>query len=352
MLDIEDETGRIGYGEAAPLRGFGTETLDACRAALAACCARLRGSTLDETGWAEQASGGDALRALRPAAPLPDEAVAARHALESALLDLLAQRAGLALATLFTPHPAAAVEVNATLGASDPAEAARQARAAVAAGFGTLKLKVGVGGLAADVARVQAVRAAAGDASRLRVDANGAWSERDAAKALDALAHLGVEYVEQPLPPADVAAMARLRKISPIAVAADEAVVSGQAARRLIAEGAADVLVLKPMVLGGLWPALTVARLARAQGVRTVLTTALEGAYGRTAALHAAAAWAAQDKAPLASGLATGGLLAEDLVAQPPQARQGRMSCPTGPGLGLGPPQPGRLHAAGAQDAT
>ena len=356
LLDIEDETGRIGYGEAAPLLGFGTETMAACRGLLAACCARLTGATLDEADWPELAMEGDALRALRPAADLPDAAPAAGHALETALLDLLAQRAGHALAATLTPRPAGEVAVNATLGATDPDEAARQARTAAAAGFGTLKIKAGVGGLDADLARVRAVRNAVGHALHLRVDVNGAWTERGAAKALDALALLGVEYLEQPLPPVDVAAMARLRKISPIAIAADEGVVSGQAARRLIEQGAADVLVLKPMVLGGLWPTLCVARLARTHGVRVVLTTALDGAYGRTAALHAAAAWAAEEAAtnmaPLAGGLATGGLLAEDLVLHPPQPRQGRMSCPAGPGLGLGPPQAARLQAFGAAEAT
>jgi L-alanine-DL-glutamate epimerase-like enolase superfamily enzyme len=229
--------------------------------------------------------------------------------------------------------------VNATLGASAPDEAARQAGEQVAQGFTTLKIKVGVGGDDADAARVAAVRAAAGPAVRLRIDANGAWEEARALRMLRRLAPLGVEYAEQPVPATEIDTMARLCAASPVPIAADEMVTTEASALAALRAHAAQVLVLKPMALGGLIAALRVAHRAFAEAVPVVLTTMLEGVFARMAALHAAAALPALADGRVtlpACGLATGHLLAEDLVAQPPLPHQGIFAVPALPGLGIG----------------
>ena len=86
--------------------------------------------------------------------------------------------------------------VNATIGAADRAGAAAAAAGARAAGFGCVKLKVGVGD---DAGRVAAVRAALGPDVRLRLDANGAWSVEEAVRTIEALAPAGLELVEEPV---------------------------------------------------------------------------------------------------------------------------------------------------------
>jgi hypothetical protein len=68
--------------------------------------------------------------------------------------------------------------------------------AAVAAGFGCVKLKVGVGD---DAGRVAAVRAALGPAPALRLDANGAWTVEEAVRTIEVLAPAGLELVEEPV---------------------------------------------------------------------------------------------------------------------------------------------------------
>lgn len=329
---VGDGEGRWGVGEAAPLQGFGMETLEECAAALSAWQAALPGTEvpLPPAGSPELAAGLGIL-------PDQPQRPAARHGLECALLDLVSRALGLPLARWLHPGAAAQVPVNATLAALSPDDAAREAQAALRQGFGTLKLKVAVAGDEADVERVAAVRQAAGPAARLRVDANGGWSEAQAARMLARLAPYELEYVEQPVPARELPALARLAAGSPIPIAADEAAATEAGAMAVLRLRAARVLVLKPMALGGPLPTLRIARAAAALGLPVVLTTMLEGAYGRTAALHAAAALPAL--APglpvLACGLATGGLLAEDLVAGAPQPAQGALAVPTGPGLGL-----------------
>jgi L-alanine-DL-glutamate epimerase-like enolase superfamily enzyme len=242
------------------------------------------------------------------------------------------------------------VKVNATLGADDPAEAARQAATAVAAGFRTLKVKVG-GPRAADRARLVAVRQEVGPEVALRADANGAWCWREAEARIRELLPLGLEYLEQPLPvgttPSEqadgLATMACLRRLGmPLAV--DELLcIDGAAEAAVAASGGpcpspADVFVLKPQLLGGLRRSIEIARLARGAGIDVVVTSALDGVVGRMGALHLAVALGVRR----ACGLATGDLLTSDF-ADGPVARGGRMRPPTEPGLGVAPSPYGGL---------
>jgi o-succinylbenzoate synthase len=309
------------------------ESLEDCAMTLSNWQVSLRGAhaVLPSAVSASLESG---LGVIPPHAHRP----AAQHGLECALLDLAAQAAGIPLARWLHPAAATAVPVNATLGATSPVEAAAQAAACCKDGFATLKLKVGVGGDDADHARVAAVRAAVGPTVKFRVDANEGWSESQALVILRRLAPLDIEYCEQPVPAADLAALARLSAASPIPIAADEAAANESAAAAVLRERAAHVLILKPMALGGVVATLRMARQAFAQGIPVVVTTMLEGVYGRTAALHVAAALAAlaQGRVPMpACGLATGHLLAEDLVEAPPLPGGGVLRIPTGAGLGI-----------------
>jgi o-succinylbenzoate synthase len=331
---VADTAGRWGVGEAAPLPGFGMERLEECAAALEAGRGALTGRAIAlPRSWSPRLQPGFGI--------LPDADLrpAARHGLECALLDLATQQAGIPLSRWFHPLAATQVPVNATVGAAAPEEAARQAEEQVARGFTTLKIKVGVGGDAADAARLAAVRAAAGPAVRLRIDANEAWDEAQALRMLRRLAPLGVEYAEQPVPATEIDAMARLSAASPVPIAADEMVTTEARALAVLRARAAHVLVLKPMALGGLIAALRVAHRALAGGVPVVLTTMLEGVYARMAAVHAAAALPALAAGRVvlpACGLATGHLLREDLVALPPLPQRGSFAVPAAPGLGIG----------------
>jgi o-succinylbenzoate synthase len=329
---VRDNTGCWGAGEAAPLQGFGMESLEECAAALSAWEAALPGKEIPlPSEWSPQ------LPAVLGIIPDRTHCPAARHGLECALVDLVSQAHGMPLARWLHPGAATTVSVNATLIAVSPEEAAREAEAAVRQGFGTLKLKAAVAGDDADVRRVAAVRRTVDAAVRLRVDANGGWSEQQARRMLERLAPYGIEYLEQPVPAQNLPALARLAADSPVPIAADEAVSTEAGALEVLRLRAARVLVLKPMALGGLLATLRIVRQASAAGIPAVLTTMLEGAYGRTAALHAAAALPAL--APgvpvLACGLATGDLLAQDLVAAAPRPVQGALAVPAAPGLGL-----------------
>lgn len=350
LVRLATRDGAFGLGEAAPLPGHGGEPLDAVLPALRVLASALRevvGDVIGGDGIPETPAAWRAvmsrLRALAPAAP------AACAAVDLALADLAARRAGLPLARWLSADARGSVEVNATIGADDPAVTADRARAAVAAGYRTLKLKVLGDDDQADLARVAGVRRAAGDGVRLRLDVNGAWDERRAIALLSALSPYVIEYVEQPVPARDAAvdipSLARVRAASPVPIAADEALLLPGGIESVIAARAADVLILKPALMGGLarvWDiAADLRGKAEAEGARSahgadappdiVITTALDSAIGRLGALHLAAALPGLTRA---CGLATGGLLAEDVAATPDVLR-GEMMPWDAPGLGV-----------------
>ena len=322
VLRVRFSDGIEGLGEAAPLPGFGGEPLGQSWRTLETLATRLRGAQLDTDG-------------LEAVAGALIHAPAARAALEVAALDAAGQRCGQSVAERLADEPAGSVAVNALLDAETPSALAAQARARRAQGFATLKLKVGGRLLARDGERVRAVRDAVGPAVAIRLDANGAWSEAEAARALECFEAAQPELVEEPLVAATPEAWARLRRRSATRLAADESLRCEADAARLLEAGAVDVLVLKPAWLGGLRGCLRIASRAASEGIVCAVTSALDSAIGRAAALHLAAAL----DGPLASGLATGDRLASDL-ARLPEAVAGRMALPAAAGLGLEMPAP------------
>jgi o-succinylbenzoate synthase len=208
-----------------------------------------------------------------------------------------------------------------------------EAERAVARGFSTLKLKVGADAPSLDRARLAAVHEAVGDEAELRIDANGAWSPARAIEILRDLDSLDLELAEQPVPADDIAGMARVRAAVLVPIAADESLSDFARAARLLEARAADAFVLKPAALGGLRAAAMLAQRARAAGVRVLVTSSIDGAIARAAAL--ALAESLPDPLP-ACGLATGELLAGDLAAGP-EPKDGYIDLAESPGLGVVP---------------
>ncbi|WP_435066972.1 o-succinylbenzoate synthase [Haloplanus sp. C73] len=312
-----DADGVRGVGEATPLPGW-TESLDDCRAAL---------DRIDPDATLLDGPPTDPLSAAPGVADALADAPAARHAVESAALDARGRRDGDALASLFADAPADRVPVNATIGDGAVDETVSATKTAVADGFDCLKVKVGVGELDRDVARLRAVREAVGDGVAIRADANGAWDRETASEAVAELAALDLAYLEQPLARTDLAGHAALRGRG-VPIALDETLATAGVGAILDAD-AADVLVLKPMALGGPARTLAVAERVRAAGVDPVVTTTIDAAPARTAAVHVAAA--IPDVRPC--GLATASALATDLCPDPVPVVGGAIAVPDGPGV-------------------
>lgn len=192
------------------------------------------------------------------------------------------------------------------------AEIARQlGQSAEQAGYRTIKVKVaGVGSsLAADVARVEAVRQAF--TGRIRVDANAAWTVEEAVDAIPVLRSTAgeLEYVEQPCP--ELSELAQVRRLTGVPVAADESIRRADDPLLAARAAAADVLVVKAAPLGGVRRAL---RVVTASALPVVVSSALDTAVGLAAGLALALSvpHLAGD-----CGLGTGDLFAADVSRTP-----------------------------------
>ena len=309
LLVLQDDEGRRGLGESAPLTSYDGVTIEDALAALEDCRPVLSESDgTDHTAL---------LAECRRRAVLP-QAVAA---IDLALWDLAGRRAEQPVWRLLGALEAPSVEVNHTLAATDRAGAANEAAQARAQGFRCLKAKVGLGD---DAGRLAAVRAAAGPGMALRLDGNGAWSVTEAQAALRALAPVGIELCEEPTHGLDE--IAQLSGLTAVPLALDESASAPAALDRRVC----TAVGLKLSRFGGVSGLIEAATSARTSGYEVYLTSTLDGPLGIAAALHAAA-FIRPDRP---CGLATLGLFRDRPDPLPPQA--GRIAVPPGPGLGEG----------------
>jgi L-Ala-D/L-Glu epimerase len=228
----------------------------------------------------------DALRALdvhaaRQSAQSLLPPGAARNALDCALWDLEAKAAGMPVWQLagLTTAPKA-LQTAFTISLGEPAIMEAGAAKAAARGFSLLKLKLTGGG---DRERVAAVRKGAPDA-RLIVDANGSWAGLDIAAEAAALAALGVEMIEQPVPVGQDALLDGVQ--SPVPFLADE---SCQSVADI--ENCAlyyDGINIKLDKAGGLTEALKMRREAEARGLKVMVGCMLSTSLGIAPAFLAA----------------------------------------------------------------
>jgi len=187
---------------------------------------------------------------------------AARNALDCALWDLEAKRSSKRAWELANIPIADQVETSFTISLDTPARMADAAAAAV--DLPILKLKLS--GDDSDVARVQAVRAAAPNA-RLLIDANESWSPRHYRKRVSPLKELGVELIEQPFPADADDVLETLEH--PIPVCADESCHTTADLPRL--KNRYDAINIKLDKTGGLTEALQLYQRARENNFKILI---------------------------------------------------------------------------------
>jgi O-succinylbenzoate synthase len=252
VVRLEDELGAVGYGEIAPIPWFGTETVEEAEAFCRALGARVAAATLDA---------------------VPERLGCVRFALAQARTapERLAGTARLAVAALLPAGRAARPELEARL----------------ADGFLAFKWKVGVGTVDEEMGVLDELLAELPAHAKLRLDANGAWRRRDAARWLERCAGRPIEFVEQPVAPADEDTLLGLARDFPVTLALDESVVRLAESVRWQGLGWPGVFVVKPVLAG---PLVELTEWIVRTRADVVLSSAVETGLGRAAVLAAALA--------------------------------------------------------------
>jgi L-Ala-D/L-Glu epimerase len=258
--------GIVGYGEASPQEVYG-ESVESAAAFL---------------DGAEELLGDDpfALEEIQRRLAEMSGEMAAKAALDSALHDLcgrVAHQPVWRLLVLDRTGP----PTSWTIWLGDPDDMARRAER-VGDRFRRLKLKLGARD-GADVERVRAVRGVTD--LPLQVDVNEYWELDEALENVRALAELGVEYVEQPLP-AGHPEGPRLKKESSLPIYVDEDVHTMKDVRE--AAERAHGINIKLAKSGGIREAVRMAHAARALGLGVMLGCMVESSLGIAAACQVA----------------------------------------------------------------
>jgi o-succinylbenzoate synthase len=320
VVRVVDTEGRVGLGEAAPLDGFGMESLVETRAALNTLQVESVGKKISDLD--------DITTLLANFSHVP----AAKHGMELALCNLWAISQAKSLAYILNSFrrdslrdASRRVTVNALIGGGSPEIAAARAQALVQQGYTCIKVKVGTDGADGDWQRVAAVRAVVGKQIQIRLDANQAWSVDEAIARINQFESLDIEYIEQPVAASDLAGMAKVRRFVGIAIAADESITNIKALQQAISYQAADIAIIKPMAMGGILTARKAAYIALEAGMDVVFTTTIDGAIARLGTLHLAASI---PEVTRACGLATGELLESDLLPTFPVPERGAIAIP------------------------
>jgi L-alanine-DL-glutamate epimerase-like enolase superfamily enzyme len=308
---LRDGDGAEGWGEA-PATPFYGETAQT----VAAILPRLADAL-------ERAAEGDPFQLERIDAALAHAIgrnPAARVAVSAALHDLVGKRLGMPMWKLWGLDPAAAPRSSFTIGIDDPEVMREKVREA--ADYPILKVKVGT---PRDAEVLRMIRDLAPEKT-LRVDANTAWTAKEAIRRIPMLEEFGVEFVEQPLPPADVEGLRLVRRRSRLPIIADESCETSADVAKLA--GAVDGVNIKLAKCGSLREALRIVHAARAHGMSVMIGCMVESTLGIAAAVQLT---------PLVDYVDLDGaaLLADDPFSGPGIEPDGRLRFNDTPGLGV-----------------
>ncbi|WP_432936840.1 muconate/chloromuconate family cycloisomerase [Kribbella sp. CA-253562] len=257
----------------------------------------------------------------------------AKAAVEVAMHDAWARCLGVPVHTLLGGPARTSIPVTWALGTEPAQVVVEEALGKLDAGLHhTFKLKMGAQDPAADVARIRTVAEKLAGVAGVRVDLNARWDRLTSLIHLPRLAEAGVEMVEQPVPGAEIEALAEISAALPIPVMADESLRTPSDAVRLARLRAADIFAVKTTKCGGLRASLDIAAIGAAAGLPTYAATSIESPVGTAASLHFACAapgatWGSELFGPL--------LMAEEMLTTPLHYAGGHLHLPSGPGLGV-----------------
>jgi o-succinylbenzoate synthase len=318
ILLVYKQQNMEAYGEVAPLPGFSQEKLDQVRQVLL-----LNRSLIQES--IEQGSGQETLQLLEQLHSFPSLS----FGLDTLLHDIAAKRENKSLVDYLFPDGSHHVQSNATLPIGDETSTLKKAEQLIASGFKTLKIKVGENFLR-EKNILQALRRHF-PSVKIRIDANQAWSKDEAIQHLNTLYPLDIEYCEQPVSHTSIDQLKAVKEAVQVPIAADESVRNKTQAAELSERKAADLLILKPMLLGSFQTIFVTKELADTHHIKTIFTTSFETAIGRAAIAVLAAGLSEKDRA---QGVATGRFLKQD-VAPESWLDEAIITFPASKGLGI-----------------
>lgn len=279
------------FSEIAPLPGFSTETKQEVFNWLTKHDTELKKHILD-SDWIND---------------IPYASI--RFGLDVHRLQILAAADGKPLHRFLNPKAESKVKTNGLISIFDPIKANEQIKSYLENGVQTIKCKVGI----KPSQEINLIRMYSKQFPEVkwRLDANQAFDVEQAIDFLNALKGFPIEYCEQPVLAHQIKELKQIRDSVSVKIAADESAILVKNMMQIIEQNAADVIVLKPMLIGSVLEIQSIIELIQRSDIKPIFTTALESKVGRRVVAQIAAAFT-QDPND-AHGLGTGYLFKDDL---------------------------------------
>ncbi len=301
IIKLYSGDGKYGIGDISPMTSFGAEDIDSVR------------DKLEEIQKVPSK--------LSPFEPTPrsiyknltylSDYPATRTGLEQACIDIASKIKKKTIPEFLMLDYSKNVRVNGLISMIPPADTQHKARELIDQGYQTIKLKIGRTNFEEDIRCIEAVRSVS-EKVAIRLDVNGNWSIEHTPEYLEQLSAYNIEYVEEPVTENDLHRIAELRKNSPIKIALDESAQSFDDVVRIIHRNAADVIIVKPVVCGGILSSIRIMHTAHEYNLDVVITSAFESAVGRNAVVMLAAT-----QSGITHGLDTARYFTNDVVSDP-----------------------------------
>ncbi len=283
-----EQAGKIGIGECGLFRGLSSDDRPEYEAQLDVVCANI---DKGEQWLLEQLLHWPSIQ----------------FGVEQAFLSLKS-------ATPFTLFPSDftqgkdAIKINGLIWMGSTQFMKEQIAEKIAAGFHTIKLKIGALDFDAELEILKSIRNEYSDSDiELRVDANGAFHPEDALEKLKRLSEYKLHSIEQPIKKGQWETMAALCASTPLAIALDEELIGLYEKRekeRLLSVVKPQYIILKPSLVGGFAGSSEWIQKASSKGIDWWITSALESNVG----LNAIAQYTYTLSTERVQGLGTGGL--------------------------------------------
>jgi len=290
---ILEKEGKIGYGETGLFRGLSADDVPNYEEKLAWACQHI------SLGLEEL---------LKELIEFPS----IQFGLEQAFLSLQSKDPFVLFDTDF-PKGKAPIPINGLIWMGDEAFMQQQIEDKLAQGFGTIKMKIGAIDFETEIKLLKSIRANF-DAKTitLRVDANGAFSPKEALGKLDRLAALDIHSIEQPIRQGQLGAMKILCAQTPVPIALDEELIGvfeNSQKQELLTYIQPQYIILKPSLVGGIQGSDEWISAANQLDIPYWITSALESNIG----LNAISQYTHSLNVTLPQGLGTGSLFTNNI---------------------------------------
>ena len=299
----------IGLGEVAPLEGFHKEELFECYYSLEAINQTLQNTT--------EITGEELFHIFKLHS---DRAPSLLFALETALFDILSQQSKLSLNHYLNPQSINKIHLNGLHTVHQPSD-----------NFKVVKVKLGYNNIYDDIEKMSEISSLYKQDVKFRIDVNEQLDLPRAIRFCKSMEQFNIEYIEQPLPKNELEDLSELRMHTNIPIALDESVCDLESVNKIIEMQAADIFVIKPMVVGGYTEIKTIINLAKENDIKCVITNMLDGAINRMACIHIASA----NQIIEACGLSADNLFTSDFSYVTPEIIDGSILMPKLNGLGF-----------------